>query len=176
MRGHARWWHYTGSRKLAVVLLAAVCAGGLYEDGAALLGTRALDASDLASPPIGRYVDVTCASLRPVGRFENGQHAYLCALGARVLPVAGTRAGDEAGASHLTGRLREYRAADAPGRSDTGDVDYLWPDEVRDDPAVATAYLEVTTLWKGRVFSVVAILAGIAAIAFAWRWWRPQRA
>ena len=171
-RDGRRWWKYSGSKPVAVALLAALCVGGLYVDGAALLGTRALRSLD--ATPIGRYVDVACESIEPAGTFENGQHGYLCKLGSRVLPVVGNRDGDDATSAHLTGRLREFRAADAYGRSDTGDADFVWPSEVVNDPAVANAYLELMTLWRGRIFSALAIVAGIAAIALAVRWriWR----
>src|SRR5262249_29223978 len=55
--------------------------GGVYTEGAALLGTRALSVDDLRSLPVGRYVDVSCDSLVAEGAFKNGQHAYICKIG-----------------------------------------------------------------------------------------------
>ncbi len=153
-----------------MLLLAAVCVGGLYSEGSALLGTRALDARDLATPPIGRYVDVSCDSLERTASFDNGQQGYVCTLGNRLLPIVGSHSNDEIAASHLVGRLREFRNTGHYGRSDTGDVDFIWSDEVRKNPAVVNAYLEVKTLWPGRVISLLAILVGIAAIALSLRW------
>ena len=170
--GNEPWWRYTGDKRLALLLLAMVCVGGVLLEGSALLGTKVLSARDLGAPPFGRYVDVSCDSLEREGTFETGQPSYLCSLGDRLLPIVGTRSGDEArvNSSHLTGRLRELRSKNAYGRSDTGYVDFIWSDDVFADPAVAHAYLEVTSLWPGRVLSVLALLVGVAAIALARRW------
>jgi hypothetical protein len=178
----ARWWTYTGSKSTAVVMLLVICCGGVYEEGAALLGTRALAIDDLRSPPIGRYVDVSCDSLAAAGEFKNGYQAYLCKIDDRLLPVVGGRSGDEAGSRRLAGRLREFRDERSYGRSDTGDVDFIWPDEVLSNPEVVSAYLEIKTRWEGRVISVMAILAGIFGIVLSvrWRvgpvqWWKRQQ-
>jgi hypothetical protein len=74
-RGSNRWWSYTGSKPAALLLLAAISVGGVYIEGSALLGTRTVVADDLRSPPIGRYVDISCDSLAE-GTFKNGQRAY----------------------------------------------------------------------------------------------------
>ncbi len=55
-------------------------------------------------------------------------------------------------------------------RSDTGDVDFIWSDDVLADAVVARAYLEVTTPWKGRAISALAIFAGLAAVVLSFRW------
>lgn len=171
--GEHKWWRYRGSKPVALLLLAAVCVGGLYTEGSALLGTRALNAQELGTPPIGRYLDVACDSLELTARFDNGQPGYLCRLGSRLLPIVGSRSDgsdEDALPSHLVGRLREFRNKDHYGRSDTGDVDFIWPDDVLENPAIVNAYLEVKTLWQGRVMSVLAMLAGVAAVALSLRW------
>lgn len=184
-RGENKWWIYRGSKPVALLLLAAVCVGGLYTEGSALLGTRALNAQGLGTPPVGRYLDVACDSLERTGIFDNGQPGYLCRLGSRLLPIVGSRSDDEVLPSHFVGRLREFRNKDHYGRSDTGDVDFIWSDDVLANPAVVNAYLEVKTLWQGRVMSVLAMLVGVAAIVLSLRWrigpwgrlwgrWRPR--
>ena len=167
-RGENKWWVYQGSKPVALLLLAAFCVGGLSTEGSTLLGTRALDAQGLGTPPVGRYVDVACDSLERAGRFNNGQHGYLCRLGSRLLPIVGSKSDDEDLPSHLVGRLLEFRNQDHYGRSDTGD--FIWSDDVLENPAVVNAYLEVKTLWQGRVMSVLAMLVGVAAIALSLRW------
>ncbi len=166
----ARWWHFEGSRPLALLLLAGVCVGALYTEGAALLGTRSVKAQDLETPPIGRYAEVKCDDLEHAVTFENGQKGYLCRLGRQLLPVVGGTGTKLDGPHGLHGRMREFRRETAYGRSDTGDVDFIWPDEIRSNPAVTTAYLEIKTLWPGRVISLLGIMVGIAVIALMRRW------
>jgi hypothetical protein len=69
---------------------------------------------------------------------------------------------------------RELGDPDRAGRSDTGVVDFRWPAGVRADPAVMRAYVEVTSLWPGRCFSALALLAGVAAIVLGLRWRRAR--
>ena len=133
-RGENTWWIYSGSKPVALLLLAAMCLGGLYMEGLALLVTRPLTARDLGTPPIGRYVEVSCDSLEHTGRFDNGQRGYLCRLGSRILPIVGGRSDDEVMPSSLLGRLREFRNGEHYGRSDTGDVDFIWSDDVLTNP------------------------------------------
>ena len=172
MRGtRESWWRYTGSKPLAVGLLAVVCCGGLSREGAALLGTQPFTATETGAPPIGRYVDVSCDSVEEAGRFQNGRPGYMCTLGSRRLPVVGAIGElDDVTPRQFAGRLRELRDADASGRSSTGDVTFVWPNDEIGGADVVTAYLEVQTRVQGLVGCAVAVLAGAGAIILTLRW------
>lgn len=182
-RGGKKWWAYEGSRPIALLLLAAACIGGVSTEGAAVWGWQTFDAEATTAPPIGRYVEVSCDSLRTVGTFENHWQAYSCQLGGRRLPVVVDLSHHELDSRHLRGRLRALGRNDGHRRSDSETIDFRWPPEVVENPATVRAYVEVQTLGPGLARFTGAVLVGLGAIALSFRWgmgpwgrrWRKRR-
>jgi hypothetical protein len=170
--GKVPWWKYDGSRGSGIAILLVLCYGGLRRDGSALLGTRELVAADLSSPPYGRYLDVSCDSLVHAGTFTNKREGYLCVKAGRSIPVVSDEK-DDLHTRQISGRMRKF-ATDSYNSRDDGDVNYLWWTDVIDNQSAIAGYVEIQTQTRGRVVSVFAILAGLAAIFYALRWWGAQ--